>query len=168
MYFLRKSKFNQCYTVNIAQGESISGKAEVTSKSAKIELNTGTPPFTVYLNGIVKINTLNTNFELEIEQGDLIEVKSSIVCEGVFSKKIDLINNISIYPNPITTEINFNFPNETTELNFAIYSILGNIIFEDTVHKSNPKVNISFLTNGLYFFQVQYDNEIETFKILKN
>ena len=165
---IENQDFNQCYNVTIAQGESISGKVEVNSRSAKIELNSGTPPFTVYLNGIEKINTLNSNFEMDVIQGDLIEVTSSIVCEGVFSNKIDLINHISIYPNPIATEINFNFPNETTELNLVIYSTLGTVIFEDKVHKSNPKVNISFLSKGLYFFQVQYDNEVKTFKILKN
>lgn len=165
---IENQNYKQCYNLTIAQGETISGKVEISSKSATVELNKGTPPFKVYLNGIETINTFNTIFELKIKQGDLIEVKSSIACEGVFSKKIDLINLINIYPNPITEIVNFNFPKDVTELNVSIYNVLGTTIFESKILKSNPKADISFLSNGLYFLQVKYNTEIKTFRILKN
>lgn len=160
--------FNQCYNVNVAQGESVSGKVELISKSAKIILNKGTPPFTVFVNGKEKIKTINTAFKLPIKQGDLIQVKTSITCEGIFSKEIDFENVVSLYPNPITTTINFNFPNNITDLNVVIFSVYGSIIFEDQILKSNPKADISFLAKGLYFLQVTYNNNVKTFKILKN
>ena len=165
---IENQSFNQCFNVNVAQGESVSGKVAVSSKSAFIELNKGTPPFTVYLNGIEKIKTMNKAFELPIKQGDLIEVKTSISCEGVFSKDINLENLVSLYPNPISTEVNFNFPNDIAVLNVTIYNVLGGVIFESNILKSNPKADISSLAKGLYFLQIKYDQEVKTFKILKN
>ena len=165
---IENQSFNQCYNVNVAQGESVSGKVEISSKSARIELNKGTPPFTVYLNGIEKIKTLNATFELSVIQGDLIEVKTSIACEGILSKKINLENLISLYPNPISNVVNFNFANDIANLNVTIYNVLGGVIFESKILKSNPKADISSLAKGLYFLQIKYDNEFKTFKILKN
>lgn len=165
---IENQNFNQCFNVNIAKGESVSGKVKVSSKFALITLNKGTPPFKVYLNGIEKIRTMNMAFELPVKQGDLIEVKTNISCEGVFSKEINFEDLVSLYPNPISTNVNFNFPTEIMGLNVTIYSVLGGVIFERKILKSNPKVDISSLKKGLYFLQVKYNHEVKTFKILKN
>ncbi|MEX1383022.1 S8 family serine peptidase [Lutibacter sp.] len=165
---IENQDFNQCYNVNVAQGETVSGKVEVTSKSALIALYKGTPPFTIYLNGIEKIKTLNKTFELPVKRGDLIEVKTSVTCEGVLSKEINFENLVSLYPNPISNVVNFNFPIDITGINVTIYNVLGSVIFESKILESNPKADISSIVKGLYILQVTYNNELLAFKILKN
>ena len=165
---LEEQNYKQCYNVTIEEGETITGKVELTSKTAILEINKGTPPFTVYLNGKETLETLETTFELPINKGDLIEVKSSKTCEGVFSKEVEAITFLSIYPNPTTNIINFNFPEDLNELNISIYTVLGSVILESKVVKSNPTMVISYLPKGIYFLQAKYNNEVKIFKIIKD
>jgi hypothetical protein len=165
---LEDQNFEQCYNFDILEGVLVSGKANVSSKNIVIELNKGTPPFTVYLNGIEKMQTSNLIFEVAINKGDLVEVKTSIACEGVFSKEITFEDLVSIYPNPITNYVNFNFPLTINELDIYIYNFLGSKIFNTKIFRNKPMADISFLTEGLYIIQVISGNEIKTFKVLKN
>ncbi len=165
---LEEQNYKQCYNITIEESATISGKVVVASKTAIVEIDKGTAPFTVYLNGKETMETLDTNFELEIKQGDLIEVRSSKTCEGVFSKEIEAINLLSIYPNPVTNIVNFNFPEDLNELNSFIYTVFGSTILESNIVKSNPTMVISHLPKGIYFLQVNYNNEVKIFKIIKD
>ncbi|NQV77455.1 MAG: T9SS type A sorting domain-containing protein, partial [Lutibacter sp.] len=166
--FITEQNYTQCYTLNIAAGISVAGKATVSSKSVVIELNQGTAPYTVYVNEKEKMQTTNTKFEIEVNHGDLVEVKTSIACEGIFSKKIAIEGVISMYPNPVKSIINFTFPSGINEINVIVFSLLGNNIYSNIVYKSNPSIDISFLSKGLYMVQVKYDDSIKTIKLLKN
>lgn len=165
---LENQNYEQCYNFNVLEGVLVSGKASVSSKSIIVELNKGTPPFTVYLNGVEKMQTSNSIFEVAINQGDIVEVKTSVSCEGVFSKEITGEVAISIYPNPITNIVNFNLPIDLDKIEISIYNLVGNIIYQGQILKNNPTADISFLSKGFYLMQVKSNNEIKTFKILKN
>ena len=88
--------------------------------------------------------------------------------KSILSKGINIENSLSFYPNPISTTVNFNFPQNKADLKVEIYSVYGSVIFETKILKSDPTADFSFLEKGLYFLQVTYNNEIKTFKILKN
>jgi hypothetical protein len=78
------------------------------------------------------------------------------------------ILEVVAYPNPAITELKFKFPNQVTEMELAIYSVLGKRLQSETIIKSNSKTTISNLAQGLYFVQLKFDNQIKTIKILKN
>lgn len=166
--FITEQSYAQCYNLAIKPGNIISGKATVATKSVIIELDQGTAPFTAYVNEIEKMQTTNTQFEIEINHGDLVEVKTSIACEGVFSKKIALEGIIGIYPNPTKNRLHFIFPNEIKEIEVTLLSLLGKNIYSNLVYKNNPSIDISFLPKGLYMVQVKYDHTMKIMKLLKN
>ena len=166
--FITEQSYMQCYNLDISAGTTVSGKATLSSKSVIIELDQGTAPFTVYVNDKEKMQTTNTKFEIDVNHGDLVEVKTSIACEGVFSKEIALEGVISMYPNPTKNRLNFTFPTEVKELEVTVYSLLGKNMFSNLVYKNNPSIDISFLPKGLYMVQITYNDTIETIKLLKN
>lgn len=165
---LENQNYEQCYNFDILEGVLVSGKANVSSKSVIVELDQGTPPYTVYLNGLEKMQTSNSIFEVGIKPGDFVEVKTSVACEGVFSKEIAAEVAISMYPNPINNLVNFKFPNGIDKIEISIYNLLGSTIYQGQLLKNNPTTDISFLSKGFYLMQVKSNNEIRTFKVLKN
>ena len=166
---LESQNLNQCYNFEIKEGIEVSGKVKnVSNKSAIFEIIEGTSPYTVYINGIEKMQTENPVFEVPINQGDLIEVKTSVTCEGTFSKEILLEELISIYPNPISSFVKFNFPYGINKLDITVFNVLGDKVLATQVNKNIPFSDISFLSEGMYFMKVEFDNQIKIFKVLKN
>lgn len=165
---LNEQKINQCYNFTIKAKELVSGKVSRSSKIANFEINNGTPPFTIFLNGNNKMQTSNSIFELELNEGDFVEVKTSIACEGVFLNRDEFANTISMYPNPATDIVKFSFFEGSNELNVEMYNSLGSKVYTGKVLRNNPMLDIEFLTKGFYLVRVTSNNEINTFKVLKN
>ncbi|WP_282122257.1 T9SS type A sorting domain-containing protein [Algibacter mikhailovii] len=98
--------------------------------------------------GHISTTTLQVyNFSSDIRNPTLGEVE------------IDKDNSIVIYPNPSTGIINLKGPVNFQEI--LIYSITGKLI---KVSKANASIDISNLTNGIYFLKT---NTGLSFKVLK-
>lgn len=69
------------------------------------------------------------------------------------------VKELRTYPNPATSEINFEFPEEFDENQMLeIYNFLGKKVFHlPKVNKKNT-VNLSNFFRGLYIFQVKDKN----------
>lgn len=78
------------------------------------------------------------------------------------------VSEISFGPNPTNGGMNFKFPPGVNEIKISIFSVLGKIVFETLIEKSNPTANISYLAKGLYMLQMEYGNKVKTIKMLKN
>lgn len=85
----------------------------------------------------------------------LVAQESSVGIIEVDERKFMLVNN---YPNPFTgvTNISFNAPNDMTDLEFNVYSILGNQIHSEVLGANkgvnNIEYNGSHLSSGLYIY----------------
>ena len=72
--------------------------------------------------------------------------------------------DISVFPNPANTEINIDFPSsDNTEI--VISNVMGQAIIKV---KNIIKIDISDLTNGLYFISVKQENKSYLQKLLKH
>ena len=145
--------YSQCYSLEIEAGTTISGKAEVKKSKATINIDKGTPPFKVFMNGELLLKTMNTSFEIDVNQGDLIEVKSNIDCEGVISKEIDLFNEITAYPNPTKGNFEISVPFEQKEVTIEIYNMQSQLISVKTypINYGKVQLNIKNQPLGIYF-----------------
>ena len=76
-------------------------------------------------------------------------------------------NNITIYPNPTSDKINFDFANNDI-LQINISDITGKTIISKTEVQQNETIDLSNFENGIYFINIQTTNEIFTTKIIKN
>ncbi|HEY9221172.1 MAG TPA: S8 family serine peptidase [Lutibacter sp.] len=92
--------------------------------------------------------------------------------ESIFNllnvQETEEILEVVAYPNPAITELKFKFPDQVTEMELVIYNILGKQIHSEAMAKLNPTMDISNLSQGLYFVQMKFDDKIKTIKILIN
>ena len=70
--------------------------------------------------------------------------------------EINQTNNINMYPNPTTTFLNvkYDFLNKTT---YQIVNITGQEVQTGTINNSNKQIDVSTLSEGIYFLQL-FDN----------
>ncbi len=154
--------FEQCYTIVIAEGTMVSGKASVTSNKASIAIEQGTAPYDVYVNDISVLNTLASSFTIDVKHGDLLEVKTAISCEGVFLKAIDLFENIIAYPNPSKGIFEITLPISEKEVVIELYTIGSQLISKETYKVLNGKVKINLENKpiGVYVVKIQLDTPV--------
>ncbi|WP_162880000.1 choice-of-anchor tandem repeat GloVer-containing protein [Lutibacter oceani] len=160
--------FEQCYTIEIAEGTTVSGKASVTSNKASIAIEKGTAPYNVLVNGKNVLNTFSTSIEVDVKHGDLIEVKTAVLCEGVFSKNIDLFETVTVYPNPTNGIFEITLPILLNEIKIELFTSNSQLISTKTYSVINGKVqlNIENMPAAVYFAKVYLENPISV-KIIK-
>jgi len=84
-----------------------------------------------------------------------------------FSNILSLSDNISVYPNPTTGYVNIEFQKADT-YNIFVSDIFGNIILHDNNSYNLLKsINLSKLSEGIYFIKIVNKNSSCVFKILK-
>ena len=83
----------------------------------------------------------------------------TIVIDGINSVND---NNLSIFPNPFTS--NINIENSVATYNYTLLNSVGQILWTG---KNIEKQNFSYLNNGLYFLKVEDENVNQTISIIK-
>lgn len=154
--------YSHCYQVNIEGGATISGKISVVKKSAEISVTSGTRPYKVYRNGEELFETNQTDFSVGIEHGDEIQVKSKEACQGIMSKKINLLENLKAFPNPSRGQFEMYIPNEIKNVDLEVYNIHSQLIKAQNYRINSGKINldISNNPNGIYFVKINLEEPI--------
>lgn len=158
----------QCYEVTIDEAVKLSGQIEVNGVSALVSVETGIGPFKVFKNGNKVLETSEASFEVEVHNGDQIEVESKNNCEGILSKSIDLLSNITAYPNPSNGIFELFVPDEIETIDLEVYNVYSQLIIENTFNVNSGKVEIDIQNkpNGVYFVKVK-SGESKFIKIIK-
>ncbi len=161
------SDCEQCFEAVIEGAEKLTGKTIVSRNELFVEMQTGTAPYTVLINGNASGSYTTNSFSLKIAHGDYVEIVSSLDCEGKLATQISSLEGITLSPNPTQGDITLNLGDTRLEkVHIAIYDALG-------VETSSGVYNIrsgsvllptSGLSQGIYFVRV--DNTT-TFKIIK-
>ncbi|WAC01354.1 T9SS type A sorting domain-containing protein [Lacinutrix neustonica] len=73
------------------------------------------------------------------------------------------LSKITIHPNPAASEIAISHENYSKHLDYKIVSLQGKLLNQGMISSTNQKIDISYLSEGLYFLIV----ENTTYKILK-
>ena len=88
----------------------------------------------------------------------------SLDCNSLSKNNYELAENISIYPNPATSRIYIN-SNEVIE-SIAIIDVFGKTIERSLTFKNG--INISKLSKGIYFLQINTNKGLAIKKIIKD
>jgi len=160
--------YEQCFTVTIAPGTTVSGKASVTAKKAAVEITQGTAPYNVYVNGAAVLQTLSQSFSIDVKHGDLLEVKTNVACEGIFSKTIELVDAVLAYPNPTKGHFEITIPIAQNEVIVELYNYNSKLISMRSyaVEYGKVQLNLENMPTGLYIAKVLLDKPV-SFKIIK-
>jgi alpha-tubulin suppressor-like RCC1 family protein len=163
--------FEQCYSVTIGKGGSITGKSSFNSNKEIVEITEGTAPFEILVNGKSQFETSETNFAVDIKQGDLLEVKTAIACEGIYAKTIlDGLVGVQVYPNPTAGLFEITIPTSKTEVEVEIYSIGTQLISKRKYPVINQRVRLSLEneSDGVYFAKINLDSPVSLTIIKKS
>jgi len=160
--------YEQCFVVEIIEGTTVSGKSSIVSGKAAIEIEQGTAPFNIFVNGIQLFETNSPVFLVDVKHGDVVEVKTAVACEGVYSKSINLIEDIIAYPNPTNSTFKIALPVLENEVLIDLYSIHSQLISRKTYPIIGGGVQLSLekQPTGLYIVKVYLDEPV-TLKIVK-
>lgn len=74
------------------------------------------------------------------------------------------ISYVNIYPNPVKNILNITNANNS---NISIYNLSGKLVYTETLYQENTKINFSNYEQGVYIVSVRTDNEVRTYKIVK-
>jgi hypothetical protein len=74
---------------------------------------------------------------------------------------------ISVYPNPAINNVNITVQNETGNLKFTLFNVLGEAIINTKLYEGQNTVAVDKLTNGVYFYTIYKDGAVvETKKLV--
>ena len=146
----------QCYNIAIAAGESLLGKISVNEKTAKVSVTSGDSPYKVIKNGELIYETNQSDFSIEINQGDHIQVQGKDACQGELLKTVDLLDEIIVYPNPSKGIFEFHVPDNIGTIELEVYNVQSQLIVSKTYNVKIGKVqlNLEKYPNGVYFLKV--------------
>lgn len=163
--------FEQCFNITISKGVTASARISTNAISNNIAINVeqGTAPYKVFVNGIQKIETSATDISVNANQGDLVEVKTAVACEGVVSQKIVGLNsNLSVYPNPTKGEVKINIPSSEKEVGIELYTTDGKLISKRvyTITNGEAILDLSRYQEGIYYAKILLKSPVNI-KIIK-
>jgi hypothetical protein len=158
-----KTNFEQCYSLTITRGSSLTGKSSVNSNVASVQIMEGTAPFEVFVNGTSQFETSSTNFTIPVQQGDFLEVKTAKACEGIYATSImDPLSGFVAYPNPTHGLIEIAAPTLQTEIAIELYNLNGQLVSKGVYSVLNGKVslNLEKESAGVYFAKVHLETPV--------
>lgn len=157
-----------CYTAEIKEGTTVSGKSSVTSNKVSIAIDKGTAPYNILVNGENVLNTFSSSFEVDVKHGDLVEIKTAILCEGIFSKTIDLFDTVIVYPNPTNGIFEIALPVLLKQIRIEMFTVNSQLISSERypVIYGKVQLNIEKLPAAVYIVKVYLENPVSV-KIIK-
>jgi len=98
------------------------------------------------------------------------EYKSNIVRENLnttgISKFASKIKELKAYPNPTGGEVTIELPNDFNGMyNLNVYALSGAQVYSTKISKSDSRINLNKLNNGLYIIRIENNGEIYSQKI---
>ncbi|WP_303319067.1 beta-galactosidase [Flavivirga abyssicola] len=161
--------FSQCYTLEVESSSEITGKSSYNANKISVEIEEGTAPFTVDVNGELVYETYSDSFSLEVNHGDVMQVKSSKSCEGTFTKTVNFSGHIKAFPNPTKGMVEYMIPTKEKQVTVNVYNIQSQLISSKVYPIESGKVHLNLKDKpvGIYFAKVLL-NEPINIKIIKN
>ncbi|WP_159951702.1 BNR-4 repeat-containing protein [Polaribacter septentrionalilitoris] len=161
--------FNHHYQLNIEEAPTLSGKISIDKKTAKVSVQSGEAPYKVIKNGVQIFETYQSNFSVDVNHGDNIQIKSKTACQGELLKTINLLDDLKAYPNPTSGTFELFIPSDIKTIDLEVYNIRSQLLVSKTYTVKSGKVqlNIADKPKGVYFVKIN-SNKPSFIKVIKN
>lgn len=159
----------QCFEFEIQSGGTLQAENSIQNKTMSINVKQGTAPFQVKINGKESQSYQTNNFDITVEDGDLVEVSSSTECEG----KITMLANTSsirLTSNPVDEMAEVILPHTAlTSVQVNIFSSSGRLVTSENLTPNMEQKIVADTSNlppGIYYLQVQLE-KLHSLKLIK-
>ncbi len=168
-----ESIYKKTFIINLDEPEPLEASSNWhpnTNSKHTISITKGTPPYTIKLNNEIIGTTYESIFTFNANHDDVVEVSTFKACEGKFTKTLNLLEAITLHPNPSSDKVYFSIP--TTEnintIDVQLHDLNGRLIESFTSSLNNGQMNISIqhLPKGVYLIQFPTFGKT-MFKIIK-
>ncbi|MGY5355395.1 rhamnogalacturonan lyase family protein [Wenyingzhuangia sp. IMCC45467] len=149
--------YEQCFSITIDEAEILLGSSKVSINELDMEIEEGTAPYKVFVNGVSKLETSSKNFTMSVKQGDLVEVKTAKPCEGTYTEKIlNASEYVSASPNPTNKGTEITVPTKLSEVSVELYSAQGQQVLKGLYSVVNQKVQLDIENeaSGVYLARI--------------
>lgn len=109
---------------------------------------------------LVAANGNGTTSGDQVVTGDSGQISSLSTAEA---KRLDF----EMYPNPSATELSIQLPSGTNEAMVEFYDTMGRLSLSKKITMSNPFINVSPLSSGIYLLKVLSEDKIGSQKFIK-
>lgn len=76
--------------------------------------------------------------------------------------------SFNMFPNPASDEVNIQLPTGTDKANVSVYDYVGRLMSTQIVTTTNPKVDVTGLSSGMYLIRVATDTKIGAQRFIKS
>ncbi len=125
---------------------------------------------------VTNITFIDTSIAIESDQNDStiipalnkipIQTIETVICQTNSISNEIMSEEIEIYPNPFSSQINIKLSLTSDDIIINIYNVLGKIVFS-SIQKSTELINLVSLSPGIYFVDIQWGNKKVRKKIIK-
>ncbi len=159
--------YNRCFSAVVANGMNVSAKTTMVSDKLSVDIEQGTAPYTVLVNGKNVLETTASSFSVNVLPGDVVQVQTAIACEGTINSKID-VSGVIAFPNPTKGFFEVAVPVILDKVKVEVFDVNSQLISSDVYKVNNGKVqmNLENRATGVYFVKVYLD-ELVILKIIK-
>jgi len=166
---IKGTSTKQCYQITIADGLSLVGKISINKKSVNVSVTSGVGPYKVIKNGELVFETNQSNFSVNVNQGDNIQIQGKDACQGKVLKTINLLEDIKVYPNPSNGLFELYVPDSLDKVDLEVYNVHAQLLKAKTfdVNAGKVQVDIKEYLNGIYFLKVNTKKPV-FIKVIKN
>jgi len=168
-----QSTYQQCYNIVITEPKPLSVYSTINNDSGTINLAmNGGDEYNILLNGET-LTTTASSVTLPLKTGNNnLTITTDKLCQGTYSKIINVSGRYEPYPNPFQNTLNLNLGN--TNINHILVEIVsasdGKTVYSAQYANQSGvlQLDLSKLQNGVYAIHLTMDNDLKIYKILKN
>jgi len=124
------------------------------------------------LTGTITTDSTLVNGSYDIHISNFID--GTLILSGAFlantgiNEVADFESSIQLFPNPASDLLHLSFTQQSSEVTIQLFDITGHLIKSLITYKNNPSIDISELSNGLYFVSISGKNFTASRKIMIN
>lgn len=164
--------FNQCFQLKITEPKDLSVYSTIDPKLNNLNLQLdGGNSFKIVLNSVT-YNTSQKEISLPLATGyNKLSVTTDNLCQGMVEKVIVVADKIIPFPNPFQNVLNVNIGNlNVSNVSVNIVNTLnGKRVYNNqyTNQSGVMQFDMSGLPNGVYYLNLNLDNNKSGYKIIK-
>ncbi len=159
----------QCFQKKVLGGSTIKVKNTVNYPKCQIYMEEGTAPYKVFINNKQVLITSETNFDIEVKNGDVIKIETSVSCEDIYEKEILQFEEVRAFPNPTSGKFEISVPKTSlSKVKVTLFDFTGKVISQKKykVFAKRISLDISYLPNGIYVAVIEVEKK-KSVKIVK-
>lgn len=110
--------------------------------------------------------TENGNYAVIITDGSCIDTSNCVEISTIGLSSNDLSKKVSLYPNPITNEMNIDVT-DASLVSIEVFSATGQSVYSESVSTSSAMISTSNWESGVYFVNINTLEGNTTLKVVK-